>query len=413
MRLSLVFAALLAAVPTLATVIPSRIGTVIPLTKRTNLLVDDQGIVKPEVLKGQINKVASKFDRGFRAFEKNTGQVHPGRVQKETVEARATGAVPLVDDQDALWHGTISVGTPAKQFTVDFDTGSSDLFLPGPDCGATCQGHQVYNTAASTTAKDQGQKFSLAFGDGSTVQGEVFTDTVAIAGLTANNQAVGAATQYSTGFESNQFPPDGLMGMAFRQISVFGDNPFFQTLIAQGTPTASQFSFKLSQSGSELFLGGVNNNMFTGSFTNVPVTQEGFWQVTLGAVNVGGSAAISNQQAAIDTGTTLIVAPQAQVAQFYQAIPGSQDASQTVGAGFFTFPCSANPSVSLTFGGKEFAIPSASFNLGQVSAGSSQCVGGIAGTTNIDLWVVGDLFLTNVYTTFDAGNSQVGFATLA
>ncbi|KAF9449928.1 acid protease [Macrolepiota fuliginosa MF-IS2] len=413
MRLSLVFAALLAAVPTLATVIPSHIGTVIPLTRRTNLLVDDQGVVKPEVLKGQLNKVASKFDRGFRTFEKNTGRVHPGRVQKETVEARATGADPLADEQDALWYGAISVGTPAKQFKVEFDTGSSDLFLPGPKCGTTCQGHQIYNTAASSTAKDLGKKFSLAFGDGSTVEGEVFTDTVTVSGLTAKNQAVGAATQYSASFKSDQYSPDGLMGMAFRQLSEFGEDPFFQTLIAEGTPSASQFSFKLSQNGSELFLGGVNTKLFTGNFTNIPVTQEGYWQVALSAINVGGSAAVSDQQAAIDTGTTLIVAPQAQAAQFYKAIPGSQDASRTIGAGFFTFPCNANPSVSLAFSGKEFSIPSESFNLGQVSAGSSDCVGGITGTTDINFWVVGDIFLTNVYTTFDVGNSQVGFASLA
>lgn len=62
--------------------------------------------------------------------------------------------------------------------------GSSDLFLPGPDCGSTCRGHQIYDPSASSTAKDQGQSFSLGFGDGSTVEGDVFTDTVTIAGLT-------------------------------------------------------------------------------------------------------------------------------------------------------------------------------------------------------------------------------------
>ncbi len=59
MRLSLAFAALLAAVPTLATAIPpSRIGTVVPLNKRANLLVDEQGVVRPEALRNQVNKVA-------------------------------------------------------------------------------------------------------------------------------------------------------------------------------------------------------------------------------------------------------------------------------------------------------------------------------------------------------------------
>lgn len=412
MRLSLGFVALLAVVPTLANVIPTRIGTVIPLTKRVNLLVDVEGVVKASALQGQLKKVTSKISRGFTAYEKNTGQRHPA--QSQAVQRRAgTGSDALTDDQEALWHGTISVGTPPKDFTVDFDTGSSDLFLPGTDCGSTCQGHAKYDTSASSTAQDQGRTFSLAFGDGSTVQGDVFTDTVTIAGLTATDQAVGSARQYSTGFEADQFPPDGLMGMGFPEISEFQANPFFQTLVAQQKTTSSQFSFKLAESGSELFLGGANSDLFTGEFTNIEVTQQGFWQVALDSVDVGGTAAVSGVDAIIDTGTTLIVAPQADVARFYKAIPGSQDASQTIGDGFFTFPCDSNPQVSLTFGGKAFAISADTFNLGQVSQGSSDCVGGIAGTTNIDFWVVGDVFLRNFYTRFDVGNRQVGFADLA
>ena len=60
--------------------------------------------------------------------------------------------------------------------------------------------------------------------------------------------------------------------MASPQISVFGEDPFFQTLVAQGTVTAPEFAFKLATSGSELFLGEVDDNLFTGSFTELPVT---------------------------------------------------------------------------------------------------------------------------------------------
>lgn len=58
MRLSLAFISLLAAVPTLINAVPPRIGTRISLAKRANLLVDEQGVVKPEVLKGQLKKAA-------------------------------------------------------------------------------------------------------------------------------------------------------------------------------------------------------------------------------------------------------------------------------------------------------------------------------------------------------------------
>ena len=61
------------------------------------------------------------------------------------------------------------------------------------------------------------------------------------------------------------------MGMAFPQVSAFGGDPVFQTLVAQRKVTLPQFSFKLTSSDSELFLGGVNRNLFTGSFTQSPV----------------------------------------------------------------------------------------------------------------------------------------------
>ena len=67
---------------------------------------------------------------------------------------------------------------------MDFDTGSSDLFLPSPGCGANCSGHKLYDPSASSTAKDLSKTFSLSYGDGSTADGELFTDVVKVAGLT-------------------------------------------------------------------------------------------------------------------------------------------------------------------------------------------------------------------------------------
>ncbi|THH17604.1 hypothetical protein EW146_g3238 [Bondarzewia mesenterica] len=393
-----------------ASPLSSRVGVTVPLTRRVNF-ADENGIVNTTLLQSHVTLIRQKLQRGFKAFEQNTGNKHPN--DNSDLHKRATGPDPLTDDQSALWQGGISVGNPAKSFTVDFDSGSSDLFLPGTDCTVNCNGHTLYNPDTSSTSADTNAPFSLAFGDGSTVQGTIFKDIITVAGLTATNQAVGNANQYSAGFAIDEFPPDGLLGMAFPQISVFGEDPFFQTLVSQGTVTSPEFAVKLATSGSELFLGGVNDALFTGDFTEVPVTTVGFWQVNLDSVNANGNAAVTGLSAIIDTGTTVIVGDADTVAQFYDSVPGAEDASNTAGPGFFTFPCDSIPDVSLTFGGTDFPVSADTFNLGQLSAGSSQCIGGIAAANLGSFWVVGDIFLQNVYTSFDVGNTRVGFATLA
>jgi hypothetical protein len=84
---------------------------------------------------------------------------------------------------------------------------------------------------------------------------------------------LGASNHYSVDFEVANFPPDGLVGMAFKSLSVFGDSPLFTTLVTQGT-IAPVFGVRLSETGSELFLGGVNHALFTGSFRNVSLIEE-------------------------------------------------------------------------------------------------------------------------------------------
>lgn len=120
---------------------------------------------------------------------------------------RQTSSHPLQDDDSELWQGDTSVGTPAVTFFVDFDTGSSDLFLPGSDCDAFCDGHTKYDPSESSQSKGLGATFQLSYGGGSTVEGEQLecTDTVTFAGLTANNQVLGNSQTF-VGFSADSFP---------------------------------------------------------------------------------------------------------------------------------------------------------------------------------------------------------------
>jgi cathepsin D len=267
----------------------------------------------------------------------------------------------------------------------------------------------LYNPKASSTSSDEGQRFILQYGDGSLVVGEQYTDTVTLAGFKATKQRLGAAGTYSNGFQIPEFPADGLMGMAYESLSDYGANPVFQSLVSQGTVSTSVFSFYFAESGSELYVGGTNQDHFTGSFTYMPVTTQGYWQGSFDGISINGKSVINGESAIIDTGTTQVVGDTQSVQTIYDKITGSK----YIGSGTWTIPCDFNTPVSITFSGKEFQISASTFNLGPESSGSKTCVGGFGAVEGYDFWIVGDVFLQNVYTSFDLGNNRVGFASLA
>ncbi|KAI0296947.1 acid protease [Multifurca ochricompacta] len=391
---------------------PSPSAISIHIEKRSGL-PNSHAVVNVTRLKSGVRRTIEKIQNGFNAFERNTGAPHPFASKLSPFEKRGAGD-PLIDYQAELWYGPISVGTPPKTYTVDFDTGSSDLFLPSSTCGSTCKGHRLYNTKASSTAYDLKKTFILKYGDGSSVTGEQYTDTVSIGHFTAKKQTVGAANHYSTGFQIAQSPSDGLLGMGFKSISDYHANPVFQTLVAQGQVKDAVFGFYLGQSGSELYIGGTNPKHYKGSFTYVDLTQEGYWLTEFDGFTVGGKQIVGSTSAITDTGTTLIIGDTASVGSIYAKIPGAKPWNN----GLYTIPCSFNTPVSITFGGTAFKIEPNTFNNGQVSQGSSECVGGLAADASLSsghgpgFWIIGDVFLQNVYTAFDVGHNRVGFAKL-
>jgi cathepsin D len=62
------------------------------------------------------------------------------------------------------------------------------------------------------------------------------------------------------------------MGLAFPSVSVYGGQSPVQNLISERVLACPMFGTKLSHTGSELFLGGVNVNLFQGKITWVPLS---------------------------------------------------------------------------------------------------------------------------------------------
>ncbi|KAG8705493.1 Type I transmembrane sorting receptor [Ceratobasidium sp. 394] len=374
---------------------------VVPLHKRNSPFVKG-GIINPVALTAEMTRVRAKYGQTRTALSKP-------RTEKRQSE-------PLTSHEDSsYWTGPISLGTPGKEFQMNFDTGSTDLWVPSVDC-ASCGSHPQYDPSQSSTSEQTGESAQLTYGDGSSASGPVYLDTVSIAGVSVTGQKFAAVTSESNSLASNE--ADGIVGLGFPGISATHSSSFVENAISQGTVSHPEFSFALNEAGPELYIGGENPDKYTGEFTCAPVLEEGYWLVEgMAAPSPAQDTQRYSGRMIIDSGTTIIYGREDEVRRFYSGIAGAQecDPSACGTAGYWTVPCDKVPDVVFTFGGKDFSIPKEDFNLGSSSPGGSTCVAALADSrdNSMDAWVVGDTYMKGVYSKFDIGNSQVCFATLA
>ncbi|XP_004391239.1 pepsin A, partial [Trichechus manatus latirostris] len=143
------------------------------------------------------------------------------------------------------YFGTIGIGTPAQDFTVIFDTGSSNLWVPSIYCSsAACTNHNRFNPDKSSTYEATSETVSITYGTGS-MTGILGYDTVQVGGIEDTNQIFGLSETEPSSFLYYS-PFDGILGLAYPSISASGATPVFDNIWDQGLISQDLFSVYLS-----------------------------------------------------------------------------------------------------------------------------------------------------------------------
>ncbi|RPD82588.1 acid protease [Lentinus tigrinus ALCF2SS1-7] len=395
-------------------------GGSVPLTQRRSCTNDDgwfdHGMAAERVArdhnKHRNNLINLQKNCGREAFNEGANILPPMDFTSGLQNKKRQSESLVDEDNDEYWAGRLSIGNPGESFLVNFDTGSADLWVPSTNCtDSQCSPKQKYNSSASSSGVPTSSSFLIKYGDGSSVSGPVWTETVVAAGVKVTAQNFSPVNTLSPMFGNEA--ADGIFGLAFPAISSMHKTPFLLNAKNQGRVKSATFGIKLAKTKSELYLGGTNPSLYMGDIEYHSVTgKAGYWQTSGGNLVVSNSLIASSLTTIIDSGTTFIYGPPDQVDAMYKSVPDAAPYASM--PGFYSFPCISAPSnVAFNWGGKNWTISAANMNAGKISL--TQCVGAIAAKDlglGKNTWLIGDSFMKNVYTAFSFDNNSVGFATL-
>uniref|UniRef100_A0A8D0GXN0 cathepsin E n=1 Tax=Sphenodon punctatus TaxID=8508 RepID=A0A8D0GXN0_SPHPU len=324
---------------------------------------------------------------------------------------------PLLNYLDMEYFGQISIGAPPQNFTVIFDTGSSNLWVPSVYCSSkACTEHSRFHPSVSSTYNEVGTSFSIQYGTGS-LTGIIGSDQVTVEGLTvANQQFAESVSEPGSTFLDAEF--DGILGLAYPSLAVDGVTPVFDSMMAQNLVEMPLFSVYMSRNpdssvGGELIFGGFDPSRFSGTLNWVPVTKQGYWQIQLDNILVGGMVAFFAEgcQAIVDTGTSLLTGPPKDIKQMQNLI------GATPVDGEYAMECNnlnVMPDVTFTINGMPYTLSPQTYTLMEYSDGMPFCTSGFQGLDIQPpagpLWILGDVFIGQFYSVFDRGNNRVGLA---
>ncbi|KAJ7470303.1 aspartic peptidase domain-containing protein [Mycena latifolia] len=354
----------------------------------------------------------------------------PGRVPRL---GQALDNIPLTNSQQYTY--IINASISDQPFNFVFDTGSSDFWVVSNDCNdPDCRAVPRYSPWLSDTLTQTGLLFELDYLVGK-VHGQIAFDTVAVGPYQVESQVFATVDQTAElGLASTA--TSGILGFCFPDtaaIPATAGATVLQNLMSSFEPSRRLFAFHLARSSgsddpSASFTLGDLDPAFApnASFLALsPVVRTGtaydYWKLPvlhftlngqpfeLSASRVPGA---DTPIAVLDSGTTLILGPSADVDALYALLGPAARNDPSAG---YQILCTHAVLLGVVLGDppREYLLHPADISWAEGAAGG-WCTGGVQPNDNVNAgdWLFGDVFLRNVYAAHYTDPPMIGLLNL-
>ena len=222
----------------------------------------------------------------------------------------------------------------------------------------------------------------------------------------------GLASNVSSNFED--FAMDGLLGLGRAGSSSSQTARFLEVLSKEELIPAKLYGIHLARyddeiNDGELNFGAPNTARYDGDLTFTSIVPDSeFWEIPIENFSISDkSLNLGARTAIVDSGSSFVIMPPEDAEILHNLVPGSDLVNNE-----YTVPCNTAETVKIKFSGKNFDISSADYVGPAAHEGDEEtCLSNFiaAQVFSETQWVVGAVFMRNVYSVFDLDEERIGF----
>ncbi|CAL1704341.1 unnamed protein product [Somion occarium] len=324
--------------------------------------------------------------------------------------------ISVANSHEYAYLARVDIG--GQQFLVLIDTGSSDLWVVSTECiEEDCHAVTKYQPTSSLTWSNA-SSFGLDYLLGS-VSGKIGTELVTLGPYEISTQAFAMANKTS-GLGLSGTGNSGILGLAFPLEAAIPDTSgqtLLENIFASFADSDRYFAFKLGRNQSDssfsfgqldpAFANSTSNFTFSSVYPAFGSTYD-YWKLPIQSLTINSTSfALSPSRvhgapspiAVLDTGTTLILGPRADVDRLWNSVGGARKTD----TGGWQVRCNRGIVIGFVLGQgdsqKEYILNPTDLSWRQGSSDGDWCMGGIQANDGVSSgdWLLGDTFLRNVY----------------